>query len=91
MASHTFTRRVRALRLPPVRLHDLRHGAASLNFAAHDDLKAVQALPGHTSPVTTAMTYISVLPELAHRCAQATAHMLLTAACLKPDACSSQA
>jgi len=56
VASHTFVRRVRALALPPVRLHDLRHGAASLNFAAHD-LKAVQALLGHSSPVTTAKIY----------------------------------
>jgi integrase len=91
VASHTFTRRVRAQHLPPVRLHDLRHGAASLNFAAHDDLKAVQALLGHSSPVTTAKIYISVLPELARRRAQATANMLLTAARVKPDAGSSQA
>ena len=91
VASHTFMRRVRALALPPVRLHDLRHGAASLNFAAHDDLKAVQALLGHSSPVTTAKIYISILPELAHRRAQATAHLLLTAARVKPDAGNSQA
>jgi integrase len=91
VVSHTFTRRIRALRLPPVRLHDLRHGAASLNFAAHNDLKAVQALLGHSSPVTTAKIYISVLPELAHRRAQATAQMLLTAARPKPDAGGSQA
>lgn len=91
VASHTFTRRIRALNLPPVRLHDLRHGAASLNFAAHNDLKAVQALLGHSSPVTTAQTYISVLPELAHRRAEATARLLLTAARVKPDAGNSQA
>ncbi len=91
VVSHTFARRNRALRLPPVRLHDLRHGAASLNFAAHNDLKAVQSLLGHSSPVTTAKIYISVLPELAHRRAQATAQMLLTAARPKPDAGNSQA
>jgi hypothetical protein len=91
VASHTFTRRVRAQHLPPVRLHDLQHGAASLNFAAHDDLKAVQALLRHSSPATTANIYISVLPELARRRAQATANLLLTAARVKPDAGSSQA
>jgi integrase len=91
VVSHSFTRRIRTLNLPPVRLHDLRHGAASLNFAAHDDIKAVQALLGHTSPVTTAKIYISVLPAQAHRRAQATAKLLLAAARAKPDASSAQA
>jgi integrase len=30
--------------VPPVRLHDLRHGAASLTYLATKDLKAVQSL-----------------------------------------------
>ncbi len=35
---------------------------------------------GHSSIVTTADTYISVLPETAHRAAQATADMVIKAA-----------
>jgi integrase len=43
--------------LPPVRLHDLRHGAASLAHSAGADLKTVQEQLGHTSIVLTADTY----------------------------------
>ena len=35
---------------------------------------------GHSSIVTTADTYTSVLPETAHRAAQATADMIMKAA-----------
>lgn len=56
------TRRLAALirecDLPPVRLHDLRHGAASLALAAGVDLKVVQAMLGHASIVTTADIYV---------------------------------
>ena len=39
--TQTFTQLVRASGLPPVRLHDLRYGAASLALAAGVDLKVV--------------------------------------------------
>jgi integrase len=50
--------------LPPVRLHDLRHGAASLAHCAGVDVKTVQAQLGHSSIVLTADTYTSVLTDL---------------------------
>jgi len=62
--------------LPPVRLHDLRHGAASLSLAAGNDLRTVQALLGHSSITLTADTYATVLPDLAHHAAEATARLL---------------
>lgn len=65
--------------LPPVRLHDLRHGAASLSLAAGNDLRTVQALLGHSSITLTADTYATVLPDLAHHAAEATAHLLQNA------------
>jgi integrase len=71
--SHTFRRLIRDADLPPVRFHDLRHGAASLSLAAGNDLKIVQALLGHASIVLTVDTYTSVLPCLAHQAAEATA------------------
>ncbi|MBB4689320.1 site-specific integrase [Amycolatopsis jiangsuensis] len=78
--THTFTRLLVEAGLPPVRLHDLRHGAASLSLAAGNDLKVVQAMLGHSSIVLTADTYTSVLPCLAHRAAEATATLVLEAA-----------
>ena len=61
-----------------MRLHDLRHGAASLAHEAGADLKTLQDLLGHSSIVVTADTYTSVLPQTQRRCANATAqHILL--------------
>jgi hypothetical protein len=62
-----FRRLVDASGLPPVRLHDLRHGAASLAHSAGADLKTIQEQLGHTSIVLTADTYTSVLTDLHRR------------------------
>jgi integrase len=82
------TRRFRHLvtesRLPPVRLHDLRHGAASLAHCAGADLKTVQDQLGHSSIVLTADTYISVLRDLHFTTAEATARLVLAAAARNP-------
>jgi integrase len=82
------TRRFRRLvdqsGLPPVRLHDLRHGAATLAHAAGTDLKTVQEQLGHTSIVLTADTYTSVLLELHFKAAEATARLVLQAAARNP-------
>ncbi|MFI6842844.1 tyrosine-type recombinase/integrase [Nonomuraea africana] len=40
-----------------MRLHDLRHGAASLMLAAGVEIKVVQETLGHTSSAFTADTY----------------------------------
>ncbi|NJP30422.1 tyrosine-type recombinase/integrase [Micromonospora thermarum] len=79
-ATTRFRKLVQRTGLPPVRLHDLRHGAASLAHEAGADLKTLQDLLGHSSIVTTADTYTSVLPEVQRRCADATAHLVLAAA-----------
>jgi integrase len=78
--THRFRELIRELGLPPIRLHDLRHGAATIALASHTDLKVIQQMLGHSSIVTTADTYTSVLPEAAHRAAQATADMVIRAA-----------
>jgi integrase len=75
-----FHRLVRDADLPPIRLHDLRHGAASLSLAAGNDLKIVQMMLGHSSIVLTADTYTSVLPGLAHHAAEATTRLILASA-----------
>jgi integrase len=70
--------------LPPIRLHDLRHGAASLALAAGADLKVVQDMLGHSSIVLTADTYASVLPDIARKAAEETASLIIEAGCLVP-------
>jgi integrase len=82
--THRFRQICRELGLPPIRLHDLRHCAATVALASHTDLKVIQQMLGHSSIVTTADTYTSVLPEAAHRAAQATADMVIKAACSAP-------
>jgi hypothetical protein len=70
--------------LPPIRLHDLRHGAATLALAAGVELKVVQDMLGHSSIVLTADTYTSVLPEVAHVAAEKVASLILKAGRLVP-------
>jgi site-specific recombinase XerD len=68
-----FQRLARQAGLSPIRLHDLRHGAATLALAAGVDMKTVQAMLRHSSITITADTYTSVLPELARGAAEKTA------------------
>lgn len=77
--THVFQKMLAEHRLPPVRLHDLRHGAATLALAAGVELKVVQEMLGHSSIVLTADTYTSVLPKLAHTAAEKTATHVLRA------------
>jgi len=73
-----FAKLVKQLGLPPVRLHDLRHGAASVAAAAGVDLKVIQHDIGHSSAVTTADTYVSVFRQVAAAAARASAELLLS-------------
>lgn len=49
--------------LPPIRLHDLRHGAASLAHAAGADLHTIKEMLGHSSIGITSDTYTTLLPR----------------------------
>jgi integrase len=71
-----FAKLVAASGLPPVTLHGLRHGAATLALAAGTDLKVVQDQLGHSTITLTADTYTSVLPETARTAAEHTAALL---------------
>ncbi|MFW5416908.1 site-specific integrase [Nocardiopsis sp. CNT-189] len=62
--------------LPPITLHGLRHGAASLSLAAQVDVKVVAAELGHSSTWFTQDTYQSVFPEVAREAAEATAALV---------------
>lgn len=74
--SRRFRRLVALADLPRGRLHDLRHGAATLALAAGVDLKVIQATLGHSTLALTADTYTNVLPELSHAAAEAVAALV---------------
>lgn len=69
--SEEFERLVTRSGLPPVRLHDLRHGAATLMLASGAQMKVVQETLRHSSITITSNIYTSVLPELAFAAAEA--------------------
>ncbi|QKW20943.1 site-specific integrase [Kitasatospora sp. NA04385] len=71
-----FERLCTRLALPPVRLHDLRHLAATLMLGAGADLKVVQEVLGHSTIVLTADTYTSVLPSLDRESAEKAAALV---------------
>jgi integrase len=75
-----FTRLLGCTDLPPVRLHDLRHGAACLAHAAGADLKTIQQQLGHSTIAVTADIYTTVLPATQRHSAKATAKLLRKAA-----------
>ena len=51
--------------LPPVRFHDLRHGAASQLKASGADTKLISAILGHSRTSFTDATYVTVFPDVA--------------------------
>ncbi|WP_339156480.1 tyrosine-type recombinase/integrase [Actinomadura luteofluorescens] len=72
----TFARLAYRAGLQPIRLHDLRHGAATLMLAGGADMKLIQAMLRHSSLAITADTYTSVLPEVAREAAEAAAALV---------------
>ena len=62
--------------LPPVRLHDLRHGAASLAKAAGLDSKYISALLGHSRTSFTDKVYVTLFPEVMKGAAEAAAALV---------------
>ncbi|MEV6964980.1 tyrosine-type recombinase/integrase [Hamadaea sp. NPDC051192] len=78
-----FQRRRADLGLPPVRLHDIRHGSASAAGAAGVALKQTSHDLGHSSVITTADIYQHVYPETGHAEVAKTAALILRHAKLR--------
>ncbi|MEU4128315.1 tyrosine-type recombinase/integrase [Streptomyces wuyuanensis] len=72
----TSPRSCRNTRNPPIRLHDLRHGAATLMLAADIDIKIVSDTLGHSDTRITRDIYQSVLPQVGRSAAEATAKLV---------------
>jgi integrase len=64
LVSERFDKLITHAALPPIRLHDLRHCAATYLKATGADLKDIQETLGHSSITITADTYTSVIHEL---------------------------
>jgi integrase len=62
--------------LPPITLHGLRHGAATMALAAGVDIKVVSAMLRHSTIAITADLYAEVVTELAREAAEKTAAMI---------------
>ncbi|MEU8251986.1 site-specific integrase [Nonomuraea sp. NPDC048916] len=60
-------------KLPPVRFHDLRHGAATMLHAAGVSMKVISEILGHARESFTSEVYVSVAEELQEEAAQAIA------------------
>ncbi|MFI1306894.1 site-specific integrase [Streptomyces sioyaensis] len=82
--SDYFERLVEFAGLPPIRLHDLRHVAASLMLAASVDVKIASEKPGHSETRITREIYQSVMPKVATEAAEATAAIVPRGASRKP-------
>ncbi|MEU6020843.1 tyrosine-type recombinase/integrase [Micromonospora sp. NPDC047134] len=74
--SQRFRRLIRKAGLPPIRLHDLRHSAATLALDAGVDIKVVSEQLGHSTTTLTRDTYQSVSKQLHHDAADAVANMI---------------
>jgi integrase len=74
--SQRFDRLVIRTGLPPVRLHDLRHLAASLTYRATRDLKLTSQMLGHASTAITEQVYTSVFEDVEREAAEQAAALV---------------
>jgi integrase len=59
-----------AAKLPPMRIHDLRHSCATLLLAQGVHPKVVQEILGHSQISLTMDTYSTVLPSVSREAAE---------------------
>lgn len=65
--SDAWERRISALGLPAIRLHDARHTCFSHMLADGEQVKVVQELAGHYAPSVTLDIYTHVMPGMAKK------------------------
>jgi integrase len=74
-----FPHLVKAAGLPPIRLHDLRHGHAELLLASGANPKTVSSRLGHSSVAFTMDVYAAAIPQLEEQAAQVVADLVFGA------------
>ena len=77
MIRQRFNRLVTRLKLPPIRLHDLRHCYASAALSAGIHPKVVSERLGHASVAFTLTQYSHVLPGVDQEAANTVADLML--------------
>ena len=82
LRARSFARLVARAGLPPMRVHDLRHAAATLLMAEGVSIKAISEMLGHSDVRTTLRIYAHVLPTAQEQAANAWDRMLGSA---QPD------
>ena len=75
-ASQRFDRLAVRAGLPPVRLHDLRHLAASLTYRATKHLKLTSQMLGHSSRAITEQVSTSVFEDVEREAAESAAALV---------------
>lgn len=63
IVTHHFQTLLRAARIEPLRLPDLRHGFVSALFADGVSVEEISRLVGHSSTATTRAIYLHLLPD----------------------------
>ena len=71
-----FPHLVRQAKLPPLRVHDLRHTHATLSLAAGVNVKTVSTRLGHSSVAFTLDVYAAAIPQLEEQAAQVVADVV---------------
>ncbi|MEU9117254.1 site-specific integrase [Streptomyces sp. NPDC048483] len=87
--SDTFRRILAATDLPPIKLRDLRHVAATLTHGGGGDIHTVKEVLRHSTIALTSDTYTSLLPELDREIAEKAAQLIPRARQTAPEAESS--
>ncbi|MFD7117432.1 tyrosine-type recombinase/integrase [Streptomyces sp. NPDC059922] len=64
------------VRSGPVRLHGLRHAAATLTHAGGGDLHCIKSTLGHSGIQITSDTYLNLLPQVDKEVAEAAARLV---------------
>ena len=59
--TRAFNAHAAACGLPPIRLHDMRHGACSLMLSGGVPIEVVQMILGHSSPAVTRQVYAHIM------------------------------
>jgi integrase len=72
----SFERHAKAAGLPRIRLHDLRHGAASLMLASGTPAKVVQEQLGHSSITVTMDLYSHLMPGMKKEASERLARLI---------------